>query len=207
MLELFGHAASINVRKVLWTLEEVGLACRHHEVGGRFASPDTPDFRALNPNALVPVLRDGDFVLWESNTICRYLAGRAQRADLLPVEPRARASVEQWMDWQATELNSAWRYVFMARVRQSPAHADPQAIAASEQAWNRSMQILDAQLARTGAHVAGEAFTVADVVIGLSVQRWLHTPMAHPALPAVLAYRERLRARPAFLRHGDNGLP
>jgi len=207
MLELYGKAASINVRKVLWTLDELALPCRRHDIDSGFISPDTPAFRALNPNALVPVLRDGEFVLWESNTICRYLAGRQARADLLPVEPRARARVEQWMDWQATELNSAWRYVFMARVRHSPAHADAQAITASEQAWHHCMRILDGQLERTGAHVTGEAFTLADVVIGLSVQRWLHTPLSHPALPAVQAYRQCLRERPAFLRHGDNGLP
>ncbi|HBK46617.1 MAG TPA: glutathione S-transferase, partial [Xanthomonadaceae bacterium] len=127
--------------------------------------------RALNPNALVPVLRDGGFVLWESNTICRYLAARERRGDLLPAEPRHRARVEQWMDWQATELNGAWRYAFMATVRRSPAHADPAAIAASVAAWNAAMAILDAQLARAGAWVLGDTFTLADIVLGLSVQR------------------------------------
>lgn len=207
MLELFGKASSINVRKVLWTLDELGLDYHRHDVGSGFASPDTPQFRALNPNALVPVLRDGDVVLWESNTICRYLAGSARREDLLPAAPPARARVEQWMDWQATELNTAWRYAFMARVRHSPRHADPAALAESVAQWNRLMGILDARLAATGAYVAGADFTLADVVVGLSVQRWRQTPIEHATLPAVADYFARLQAREAFRRHGDNGLP
>jgi glutathione S-transferase len=207
MLELFGKAASINVRKVLWTLDEVGLDYVRHEVGTDAEPADTPQFRALNPNALVPVLRDGTFVLWESNSICRYLAGRAGRADLLPVAPQPRARVEQWMDWQATELNTAWRYAFMARVRHSPRHADPAAVADSIARWNHLMGLLDAQLAATAAYVAGDAFTLADVVVGLSVQRWRQTPIERPDLPAVTDYFARLQAREAFRRHGDNGLP
>lgn len=207
MLELFGKATSINVRKVLWTLDELGLDYARHDVGSGFEPADTPQFRALNPNALVPVLRDGAFVLWESNTICRYLAGCGRREDLLPAEPQARARVEQWMDWQATELNTAWRYAFMARVRHSAQHADPAAIADSITCWNHLMGLLDAQLAATGAHVAGDAFTLADVVIGLSVQRWRQTPIERPVLPAVADYFARLQAREAFRRHGDNGVP
>lgn len=111
------------------------------------------------------------------------------------------------MDWQATELNNAWRYAFMSLVRQSPAHADPQLLAHSVAEWNRHMAMLDAQLARTGAYAAGAEFTLADVVLGLSTNRWFMTPMARPHLPAVEAYCERLSQRPAFLQHGRNGTP
>jgi glutathione S-transferase len=111
------------------------------------------------------------------------------------------------MDWQATELNNSWRYAFLALVRQSPAHADPAAREASIDGWNRHMRILDAQLARTGAYVAGPDFTLADIVLGLSTNRWFMTPMARPRLAAVEAYYERLSQRPAFLRHGRNGTP
>ncbi|TQT37693.1 glutathione S-transferase N-terminal domain-containing protein, partial [Xanthomonas perforans] len=113
MLEIYGKPSSINVRKVLWLCDELGLDYTLHAYGSGFASVQTPEFRALNPNALVPVIRAGELVLWESNTICRYLAARSQRDDLLPAAPAARALVEQWMDWQATELNTAWRYAFM----------------------------------------------------------------------------------------------
>ncbi|MBN6152048.1 glutathione S-transferase [Xanthomonas sp. AmX2] len=207
MLVLYGKSSSINVRKVLWLCAELELAIDQQHYGAGFAAVDTAAFRALNPNALVPVLRDGDFVLWESNSICRYLAARQRRADLLPTAPQARAQVEQWMDWQATELNNAWRYAFMALVRDSPAHRDAEAIAHSVENWHRHMRILDAQLQRTGAYAAGAAFTVADIVLGLSTQRWMATPMARPSLPAVAAYYDRLSTRPGFLAHGRNGLP
>ena len=207
MLELIGKATSINVRKVLWTLDELGLEYRRRDVGEGVEEIDAGQWRALNPNGLVPVLREGDFVLWESNTICRYLAGRAARMDLLPAEPRTRARVEQWMDWQATGLNDAWRYVFMARVRQSPLHTDARAIERSIASWNQYMAVLDQQLVTTGAYLAGDTFTLADVVIGLSVQRWRQSPVERPDLAAVADYFARLQQRPAFLRHGDNGVP
>lgn len=207
MLRILGKPTSINVRKVLWVCEELDLPFELEEWGSGHRSTRDPSFLALNPNALVPVLQDGDTVLWESNTICRYLAGREERIDLLPQAPVERARVEQWMDWQATELNNAWRYAFMARVRQSASHADPARIEASVREWNQRMGILDARLARTGGYAAGSSFTLADVVLGLSVNRWLMTPMARPELPAVAAYLRRLEERPGFRRHGGNGVP
>ncbi len=201
MLELYGKPSSINVRKVLWLLDELVLPCTHHP------HPDPQALRAFNPNGLVPVLRDDDFVLWESNSICRYLAARQRRSDLLPETPAARAQVEQWMDWQATDLNSAWRYAFMATVRNSPAHTDAASIAASVAEWNRLMAVLDAQLQRSGAFVAGAQFSVADIVLGLSTQRWYASPIDRPALPSVAAYYARLGERAGFQRHGCNGIP
>jgi glutathione S-transferase len=199
MIQLLGKPTSINVRKVLWLAAELQLPLEH--------DPAPADVAALNPNALVPVLVDGSFVLWESNTICRYLAGRERAFDLLPAEPAARAGVEQWMDWQATDLNSAWRYAFMALVRRSPDHADAQAIDASIGEWNRLMTLLDGRLAQTGAYAAGARFTLADIVLGLSAHRWRMTPMARPELPALEAWFERLRERPAFRQFGANGTP
>lgn len=207
MPKLLGRSTSINVRKVLWLCDELGLAPVREEWGTEFGSTNAPEFLALNPNALVPVLQDGSFTLWESNTICRYLAAREGRSDLLPTQPAGRALVEQWMDWQATELNNAWRYAFMALVRRSPAHADESAIRTSADSWNRHMSILDAQLARSGAFVLGDAFTLADIVLGLATHRWFMTPIARPSLPAVDAYYERLSQRPGFRAHGRNGVP
>ncbi len=154
----------------------------------------------------MPVIIDGDFVLWESNTILRYLAGRQGALSLLPSEPWARAEVEKWIDWQATEFNSAWRYAFMALARRSPAFDDARQIEASMQDWTRMVGILDAQLTETKAYVAGASFTLADIPIGLSVNRWFMTPMQRPSFPAVEAYYERLSERPAFLKHGRNGV-
>jgi glutathione S-transferase len=207
VLQLLGKATSINVRKVLWTCAELGLPVQREDWGSGLRDTQVPQFLALNPNGLVPVLVDGDVVLWESNTICRYLAGREGREDLLPTAPPARARVEQWMDWQATELNSAWRFAFMALVRQSPQHQDPQALQASVAAWNRLMTLLDRQLERSTAFVTGPAFTLADIVLGLSGNRWLMTPMDRPALPSVQAWFQRLNEREGFRLHGHNGTP
>lgn len=210
MLQILGKPGSINVRKVLWTCTELALPFDLQPYGTGFQPTDTPAFRALNPNALVPVILDEGFVLWESNTICRYLCAAHGRTDLLPSAPRERASVEQWMDWQAGELNNAWRYAFMALVRQSPAHADAQALATSVATWNRHMAILDAQLDKTGAFVTGANFTLADVVLGLSLNRWSMTPLpaaSRPPTPALDAYHQRLLTRPGYRQHGANGTP
>ena len=207
MLRILGKASSINVRKVLWTCDEIGLAYSREDWGSGFASTGRPEFLAMNPNGLVPVIEDAAGVLWESNTICRYLAASHGRADLLPAGPRDRALVERWMDWQATDLNGAWRYAFMALVRRDPACADPAQVAASLRDWAAKMAILDRQLTTTGAFATGAHFTLADVVLGLSVNRWLMTPMDRPELPAVMAYHHRLNERPAFRRHGSNGIP
>jgi glutathione S-transferase len=208
MLRILGKASSINVRKVLWTCAELNLPFVREDWGSGFQSTHDPAFLAMNPNAMVPVLVDGGAVLWESNTICRYLAGRyGGGAPLLPADPLARARVEQWMDWQATELNNAWRYAFMALVRNSPAHADPAQVENGIAQWNRSMGILEGQLGKTGAFAAGADFTLADVVLGLSVNRWLMTPMERPDYPAVRAYVERLRERPGCREFCMNGTP
>jgi glutathione S-transferase len=206
-LRVLGRPSSINVKKVLWLCDELQLAVAHEPWGTGFQSTLPPGFEALNPNRLVPVIVDGDFVLWESNTICRYLAGREDRTDLLPAEPKARARVEQWMDWQTTQLNGAWRYAFMALVRHSPAQPDAEALAASIAAWHRHMEILERQLATTGAYAAGAAFTLADVALGVSTHRWIATPMERPSLPAVEAYYARLGERPAFVKHVRDSTP
>ncbi|MBX3635208.1 MAG: glutathione S-transferase N-terminal domain-containing protein [Rubrivivax sp.] len=216
MIRLLGRFSSINVRKVSWTLHELGLPFQREDWGAGFRATDDPAFLALNPHAQVPVLvddrgdrdgRGGDVVLWESNTICRYLAARECAEALLPPDPLGRARVEQWMDWQASDLNAAWRDAFMALVRGSAAHADPARVAASAAAWNRGMAVLDAQLERTGAYVAGAGFTLADIVIGLSVHRWRCTPIEHARLPAVEAYAGRLRERKAYAAHASDDLP
>ncbi|MFL6676437.1 MAG: glutathione S-transferase family protein [Massilia sp.] len=199
MLRIIGKASSINVRKVLWTCAETGRSYEREEWQDSFAR--------LNPNAMAPVIVDDGFVLWESNTICRYLCAQGQGSVLLGTDARQRARVEQWMDWQATELNNAWRYAFMALVRNSPAHTDATQVAASVGNWNRHVGMLEAQLCSTGQFVTGEHFTLADVVLGLSVNRWLMTPMERPDYPALRSWFERLGERPGFLEHGRNGTP
>jgi len=207
VLRLLGKSSSINVRKVLWTCEELNLDIQREDWGAGFTSTDSEHFLALNPNGLVPVLIDDDFVLWESNTIIRYLAVEYGDGAIYPANPRTRARIDQWIDWQASDLNRSWSYAFMALVRLSSAHSDPMATAASLKEWTRYMAVLEGQLTKTGAFVAGADFTLADIPIGLSLNRWYATPFVHPQFPSVSRYFETLKTRPAFLRHGFNGLP
>src|SRR5579871_6418099 len=104
MLRILGRTSSINVRKLLWTATEVEVAFTHEDEWGATRDIHSDDFRALNPNGLIPVVVTDEGVLWESNTICRFLAAQAKRVDLLPEAPFARAAVEKWMDWQLAEL-------------------------------------------------------------------------------------------------------
>jgi len=207
MIEILGKASSINVRKVLWTCAELKLDFEREDWGSGFRSTQTPAFLVLNPNGLVPVVKDGDFVLWESNTIVRYLAARYGGAHLYPADAVLRARVDQWIDWQAADLNRSWSYAFLGLVRQSPSHQAGDEIARSIEHWSAHMRILNQQLLATGAFVAGDAFSLADIPIGLSVNRWFATPFEHPPLPAVADYFERLSERPGFDTYCKNGLP
>lgn len=206
-VRIYGYAGSINVRKVLWACDEIEIAFVREDWGGPHRSPATPEVRATFPTGLVPVLEDGDVTVWESNTIVRYLAASRGRTDLLPEAPHARARVEQWMDWQASDFNNAWRYAFQALVRRNPAYTDARAIEASLEQLDRAVGIVDTQLARTEAYIASSAFTVADLAIGLAIHRWHALPCAKSEHPAVLRYYERLCDRPAFARWGRDGGP
>ncbi|MET3134081.1 glutathione S-transferase [Oxalobacteraceae bacterium GrIS 1.11] len=207
MLKILGKASSINVRKVLWTCAEIGVPFEREDWGTGFRSTSEPEFLAMNPNAMVPVIKDDDLVLWESNTICRYLCARHQREDLLPGAPRQRAEVEKWMDWQAGDLNNSWKYAFMALVRASPQHRNAAELDAGIASWTRHMGILERHLQGGTPYVTGAHFTLADIVLGLSINRWLLTPMHRPDYPAIAAYYQRLGQRPPFIEHCRNGKP
>jgi glutathione S-transferase len=198
VLKILGKASSINVRKVLWTCDELDLPFFREDWGVGFQSTSEAVFLAMNPNALVPVLVDRAFVMWESNAICRYLATQYGGSRLLPAFGQQKALVEQWMGWQATEFNNAWRYAFMALVRNSPAHQDREQIAASVAAWHRHVGIIDQHLSIGSDYIVGNTFTPADIVIGLSLARWQAAPIERPLFPAVDAYLARLAPRPGY---------
>lgn len=194
MLKILGRVTSINVRKVLWTCGELGVAYDREDWGAGFADPRQPAYRALNPNALVPVIRDGDFVLWESNAIIRYLGEK--HGGLIPADIEQRAVMGQWLSWQASELNPAWSYAVAGLIRKLPGYDDERRRAASIAAWTEKMAILEARLAQTGAYVAGAEITLADIALGLSVHRWLLCPFEDkPDLPQARAYHDKLAAR------------
>jgi glutathione S-transferase len=193
--KVLGRTSSINVRKVLWTLDELDLAYEREDWGAGHAPTNDPKFLQWNPNALVPVLIDEGGPIWESNAICRYVAAGTP---LVPDDRRPRALIDQWMDWQATQLNTAWRYAFAGLVRKFPGFEDPKQIEASVVAWNTAMGLMDARLVDTGAYMAGDKFTLADIVLGLSLHRWLYSPIQREDWPALTAYYECLKQRPAF---------
>jgi glutathione S-transferase len=194
-LRVLGRVTSINVRKVLWTLGELGVSFEREDWGLPIRDPHEPEFLALNPNAQVPVIIDDGFVLWESNAILRYLADK-HRA-LLPADARGRALVDQWLFWQLGELNPVWGYAVFALLRKNPAFTDAGRIAESIAKWTQKLEILEAQLAKS-AFVAGASFTIVDIPIALSTHRWLSTPIEErKAFPAVEAHYNAMRQRSA----------
>lgn len=201
MLRILGKRQSINVRKVLWACDELGAAYELEEWGTGTRPTSDARFLALNPKALVPVLIDGDAVLTESNTIVRYLAAKHGRSDLLPVEPLRRALVEELMDWQATDFNSAWRVAFQAIVRKNPAAGSGEQVHRSLREWTSMLELLEHRLAAYGPFACGEGFTVADIAIGLSVNRWFQAPIERVPLPHARAYLDLLMQRPASRPH------
>lgn len=199
MLRILGRSSSINVRKVLWTCAELRLPVDREDWGTGFRSPREPEFLALNPKGLVPVLIEGDLVLTESNTIIRYLASKHGGERLFPAELAARAKVDEWLDWQAGDLNAAWRYAVQAILRKRPPNPDPEQIEASMGNWHRQMLVLEGHLADRPQWLTGANFTLADIVIALSVNRWVRLPREKPALPQVEAYFQRVLSRPGAL--------
>jgi glutathione S-transferase len=205
MLKIHGYAGSINVRKVLWTCVELGLPFERIDWGGGTRPVSDPEFLKLNPVGMIPVLEDAGQFFWESNSIVRYLASREGRHDLLPAAPAERAQVEKWMDWQVSDFNNSWRYVFQATVRKNPSFQDEKQIAASWQQFCTMVRMLDNELARTGAYITGPHFTCADICIGLSVHRWKSIPMERPDLPQMDRYYALLCEREGFRLYGRDG--
>jgi glutathione S-transferase len=194
MLKVLGRKTSINVRKVLWTADELGLGYEREDWGMPLRDPKVPDFLALNPNGLVPVIVDDGFVLHESTAIMRYLCQRQGDTGLLPDDLRTRSLVEQWLSWHGTELMPAWGYAVRALIRRLPGHDDPQKIADSVAATAAKVKLVADQLGRTRAFIVGDRLTLADIALGLSVHRWLLLPAEKPEMPVLEAYHERLRA-------------
>jgi len=193
MLTLWGRLNSHNVKKVAWALAEIGLPHTRHDIGGVFGY--TPAYLAMNPNRLVPTLVDGDFVLYESNAILRYLAANYAPA-LWPADIQTRARADMWMDWQFSYAD-AQRDAFLQLVRHAPGARDAQAIARSACATGEMMAILDAELAQR-AWLSGPAFGVADIAMGVYAHTWFSIDIPRPELPHVAAWYDKLRNRPAF---------
>ncbi|GAC1347573.1 MAG: glutathione S-transferase [Acetobacteraceae bacterium] len=201
MRQLLGRANSSNVMKVIWLLEEMGLPYERRDVGGKFGGNDTPEYRELNPNGVVPTLVEDEFVLWESNAILRYLAAAHPAGHALwPRELHARASVDRWMDWQQTTLGPPMTVVFWGLVRTAPEKRDAAAIEKAAARLGELYGMLDRVLAGS-AYVGGAELTVADMAIGVHAHRWFSFEMPRPDQKHLRAWYDRLLARPAYKTH------
>ena len=194
MLKIWGRLSSINVQKVVWCLDELGLAYERVDAGGQFGIVDTPEYRAMNPNGLIPTFEEDGFVLWESNAIVRYLAAKHPEAGLWPDDLRVRADADRWMDWQGTSGSPAMREAFWGLVRTPPDKRDEGVIRHSIHESERIMALLDAALADR-PFIAGEAFTVGDIAVGCLAHRWLNLPVERQSRANVEAWYGRLKAR------------
>jgi glutathione S-transferase len=196
MLKIWGRISSINVRKVVLAARLLELSFERIDAGAAFGIVKTPDYLACNPNALVPLLDEGDFTLWESNVIVRYLCAKHPQRGLYPEDLRTRFDAERWMDWQQTTLNPAGREAFMQWIRTPEERRRPEAIAASVAATEPLLAMLDVQLARQ-RFIAGDRLTMADIPIACEVHRWWGLPMEHPPHPHLRRWYDGVRALPA----------
>lgn len=201
MLRIWGRTNSVNVQKVLWCLGEIGVHYERIDAGLQFGRNNEPWYLALNPNGQIPLLQDGDFTLWESNTIVRYLCAKYDHGGLCSRSVEARALAERWMDWQLSTLVRPVGIVFWSLIRSTPATRDAASIARATDEANRAALILDGHLAER-PFVAGERFSMGDIPVGATVHRWLAlSGVERPALPSLRAWYERLTERPAFRDH------
>ena len=201
MRRLLGRANSSNVMKVIWLLEELGLPYQRDDVGGQFGGNDKPEYLAMNPTGLVPTLVEDDFVLWESNAILRYICNAHQaETPMWPREPRARANIDRWMDWQQTTMNRPGGIVFQGLVRMAPEKRDNMAIDRALEELGRAWQTID-QLLASRPYIAGPEFTLADMPLGVHVHRWFFFPVQRPDLRNLRAWYDRLLERPAYKQH------
>lgn len=196
-ITLWGRLNSANVQKAVWALEELELPFEHVPLGGAWGGNDAPEYLAMNPNGLVPTLRDGDVTVWESHAVVRYLSAEYGSGLLFPMEARDRAAVDQWTDWTATTFQPAWIALFWNKVRTPPEQQDAAAIARALAATGRCLAIMERRLSRV-AYLGGTEFTYADIAAGVALYRWSTMEIERPELPAVEAWHERLNGRRAF---------
>ena len=196
MLKIWGRMSSINVKKVVWTAQELGLDFQRTEAGGLFGVVTTPNYMALNPNSLVPVIEDDDYVLWESNVIVRYLAAKYAPGKIYPTDLRERFDAERWMDWQQTTFNPVSRPGFWQLIRTAPEQRNSALMAESNAAVEALMFTLDMHLANR-AFMVGERFTMADIPLACEVHRWFGLPQPRQSRPHIERWYESLRARQA----------
>jgi len=197
MITVWGRRNSMNVQKVLWALGELDLPFERLNVGGSFGGNDATSFRAMNPNGLVPVIKDGDIVMYESNAIVRYLAARYGHNGLKPRDSMSLALAEQWMDWTQITLGPHVGTLFMQRVRTARAKQNPAAIDNAIAQLQRILPVADEALAKS-PYIAGEELTFGDIPLGVMAWRLNAVDWPRPALANLRRWFERLQERAAY---------
>jgi len=200
MLEIWGRRNSGNAIPVMFAVGELGLNYKRHDVGGSFGGLDTAAYAQLNPNRKIPTVNDNGRVIWESQTIIRYLAREYGSGTLWPEDSYELAMADQWMEWAKTTIVPHLTAVFFGLVRFPPEKRDPDAIAAGAVAFGRELQIVERQLENT-SFLAGDQLTVGDIPLGAYVYRYFNLDIERPSLPNVEAWYARLRDRPAYQKH------
>jgi glutathione S-transferase len=183
-LKIWGRLSSVNVQKAMFCVQELRLPHERIDAGLAFGIVNTPEFRARNPNGLVPVIEDDGFVLWESNAIVRYLAAKHAAGSLSPNDLRQRADADRWMDWQTTTLQPAMGPAFIHLVRLPPEKRDASAVEPSRRKTEDCVAIMEAALAGR-RFIAGDHLTIGDIALGPAIHRWLHLPLERIASPNV----------------------
>jgi len=197
MLELWGRKNAYNVQKVVWILAELKLEYVHHDVGSTAGDLDSVEFLALNPHARIPVLRDRDAIIWESNSIVRYLAASYATGSLWSEEALERSCAERWMDWELCKLQPDFIDLFWGYYRTLPQSRDRQAIATAQQRCAQHFEQLDRQL-ESQPYLAGESFTMGDIPCAVCLYRYFHMGLDVDRPEHVLLWYERLSLRSAF---------
>ena len=200
MIKIWGRNSSSNVQKVLWLCDELGIDYERKDIGGPFGGTDTPAYRALNPNGLIPTIEDGDFVLWESNPIVRYLHDKYGNGRLLTNTLEGRADADRWMTWENTVLARTVFPVFFQMVRTPAEKRNPAKLAQDIVSATKSLTILERHLA-TRPYLTGDSFSLADLANGIWTYRWHAMAIDHPDLPHIKAWYRRLAERPAYRAH------
>ena len=203
-LTIWGRANSVNVQKVLWCLAELDLTYERIDAGMQFGRNNEPAYLAMNPNGRIPTLVDGDYVLWESNSVMRYLCmtygQEDQGSPIYPSQPKARAGVDRWLDWTLSTLQPVDRPVFWALVRTPVEKRDMVAIQKNVDAEAAVWRIADERLA-TRRFIEGDQFTIADIAIGAFARRWFGVEgVTKPKLPNLQRWFSQLSDRPGFVR-------
>jgi glutathione S-transferase len=200
MLKIWGRTNSINVQKVLWCCGELGLEYERIDTGMQYGVNNTPEYKAMNPNGLVPTIDDDGFILWESHAIVRYLARKHGMGSLWPGDPRAAADADRWMEWYSTSLWQHVRPIFWTLVRTPPEKRNMGEVEEHRQKLGGLLAIADARL-KDRDYLAGASFTMADIPLGVACFRWFNLPIERPALGNLAHWFTRISHRPAFQKH------